>query len=644
MKKIIVGLLLLVTILLNAQWSSEPTNNTVVSNLSGDQAIPKIANCSNGDVYIAWLSNATGNYNIRLQRYNSDGEMQWAENGILISDHAQESWITDWDMIADNEGNAILAFNDVRSGNWDIYAYKISADAEFVWGEDGIQLCSTEGMDVAPVIAVTTLNSVVFAWNSADLGDINLTKISSEGDLVWDEAYNLSCDDSYTWPQLLAVDSDAVILKFFEDSGPGWAPTRHVFARKIDENGLDVWSNDAEITTAGGISAWNQIFSMRADNDNGFFIAWHEDRDNNMNTNIFFQHVFNDGTVAFENGSEIVMNPDNEYYYPQIAINIEDEKIFIIWTEMDSNQNLRGVSAQLLTYDGEILWNNYGVFVLLLGANDPMVFSANYVNENYIGIYGDTPYVKAFSLDSNAEFCWDEEIVSMSTIATSVSHPEATEIFNNQVVATWSGGNGIYAQNININGSLGVQDDIYEVPQNVLIDAVSGTVSWDEPQNMIPISYNIYFEDNLLDNVENDIFSYQFENLINGQEYSCGVASVYESEQSEIIIINFIYEGVFVEDYLQLSTRLIENYPNPFNPTTMIIFSVGETFSFVNIEIFNMKGQRVKRLVNNKFATGQHSVIWNGTDENNNHVASGIYYYKLKSGDIEQIAKMLLMK
>ncbi len=89
---------------------------------------------------------------------------------------------------------------------------------------------------------------------------------------------------------------------------------------------------------------------------------------------------------------------------------------------------------------------------------------------------------------------------------------------------------------------------------------------------------------------------------------------------------------------------LYQNYPNPFNPSTTISFDVTSTSSFVNLEIFNMKGQKVKQLVNGQLPAGQHQIIWNGTDNNGNSVTSGIYFYKLKSGVYTSTRKMILMK
>ncbi len=102
-------------------------------------------------------------------------------------------------------------------------------------------------------------------------------------------------------------------------------------------------------------------------------------------------------------------------------------------------------------------------------------------------------------------------------------------------------------------------------------------------------------------------------------------------------------EGEQEED-LPIITKLHSNYPNPFNPTTTISFSVTQNFDFVNLEIFNVKGQKVKTLFNGSAEEGKHTVTWNGDDENDNPVSSGIYFYKLNTGEQELSRKMLLLK
>ncbi|MDI3503290.1 MAG: hypothetical protein PWP64_226 [Candidatus Cloacimonadota bacterium] len=92
-----------------------------------------------------------------------------------------------------------------------------------------------------------------------------------------------------------------------------------------------------------------------------------------------------------------------------------------------------------------------------------------------------------------------------------------------------------------------------------------------------------------------------------------------------------------------LTTELKSNYPNPFNPTTTIRYSVQET-SPVNIKIYNAKGQLVKQLVKETKAAGEYSVIWNGTDLNNQAVSTGIYFYKMNAGKYSSTRKMIMMK
>ena len=87
------------------------------------------------------------------------------------------------------------------------------------------------------------------------------------------------------------------------------------------------------------------------------------------------------------------------------------------------------------------------------------------------------------------------------------------------------------------------------------------------------------------------------------------------------------------------------NYPNPFNPSTTISFETDNLHENTRIDIFNLKGQKVKSFPINQLANSPvHQVIWNGNDENNQTVSSGIYLYKLISGDFQQTKKMILLK
>lgn len=92
-----------------------------------------------------------------------------------------------------------------------------------------------------------------------------------------------------------------------------------------------------------------------------------------------------------------------------------------------------------------------------------------------------------------------------------------------------------------------------------------------------------------------------------------------------------------------LNTVLNSNYPNPFNPETTISYTLGENQQ-VRLDIYNVKGQLVRTLVNENKAAGNHRVLWNGLDKQNQPVSSGIYYYKMTAGKYSSSKKMILLK
>ena len=88
---------------------------------------------------------------------------------------------------------------------------------------------------------------------------------------------------------------------------------------------------------------------------------------------------------------------------------------------------------------------------------------------------------------------------------------------------------------------------------------------------------------------------------------------------------------------------LHDNFPNPFNPTTTIAFSLAHE-SNVKLVIYNMLGQRIRTLVNGKHAPGSHSVVWNGRDDQGRMVSSGVYFYRLQAGRFIETRRMVLVE
>ena len=106
-----------------AGWPVDPAVNLPVADRPSEQVIPLVAGTSDGGCYIGWFDLASGNYDVYLQRLDNEGNELWPHNGILISNHPQNTWLCDWFLMADSGDNAVLAFVDTRAGDdWDVYA------------------------------------------------------------------------------------------------------------------------------------------------------------------------------------------------------------------------------------------------------------------------------------------------------------------------------------------------------------------------------------------------------------------------------------------------------------------------------------------------------------------------------------------
>jgi hypothetical protein len=89
--------------------------------------------------------------------------------------------------------------------------------------------------------------------------------------------------------------------------------------------------------------------------------------------------------------------------------------------------------------------------------------------------------------------------------------------------------------------------------------------------------------------------------------------------------------------------ELMQNYPNPFNPSTQINFSIPVN-GFVTLKIYDLLGKEIKTLINSEYSAGSHSMQWNGDDNLGNKVSTGIYVYRMTSGNFASSKKMLLIK
>ncbi len=129
-----------------------------------------------------------------------------------------------------------------------------------------------------------------------------------------------------------------------------------------------------------------------------------------------------------------------------------------------------------------------------------------------------------------------------------------------------------------------------------------------------------------------------------GEQLTATITAVYETGTAAAPDFDFTFEEVANDpDDVNLVTELKGNYPNPFNPTTHIEFSLKKAGN-VELAVYNINGQKVRTLVSEEMEADNHKVTWNGKDDRGNSVSSGVYFYRLQTSEVSQTKKMLMLK
>jgi Peptidase family C25/Propeptide_C25/FlgD Ig-like domain/Carboxypeptidase regulatory-like domain len=228
--------------------------------------------------------------------------------------------------------------------------------------------------------------------------------------------------------------------------------------------------------------------------------------------------------------------------------------------------------------------------------NDAWSITPNFIPPEEVSITIDTPDVG--SANFQLAFVFDGELWSLWHWSIDNVHLEGGQIVQL----------GFIEGTVSISGGSGnVEDAVITAGEYVTSPNASGLYS-------IPIPEG----------------TYDMTTELEGYETSTQENISVTANQTTIVDFDLIQTGSD-DIIIPKETALLGNYPNPFNPSTTIKFALKEN-SQVNLEIYNVKGQKVKTLVNNKMDAGIHQVVWNGMDNKGKHVSSGIYFYRMKAG------------
>ena len=498
MKKLIytLSMILAFSIMTYAQFTSDPSANTQLSDLSGEQAIPKIAVCSDGSMYVSWFSNENSNYNVRMQYLDANGNPQWENNGMLISDEEQMTWLTDYSLTTDPDDHAIVTFQDIREGgNNNPVGYRVSPAGEMMWGENGILLSNNANFEPDPVVCATEDGNIIFAWQSlADESEVHLQKVSPDGNTLWGDGIVLAENGvEYTSPYLQPADGDHAFFIWHKETGPFWAPNRGLYVQKLNTDGSFMWAEDVEIyapVPAGAVV----YLEMCRDDEGGIIFSWYGN-DVGTHFNCWVQHMAPDGSLSMAaNGMVVSTSQTQNHMYPSPAYLPATDEIIVYFSEQDLNQNQRGLYAQKFDMQGNRLWTDNAKELIPLSDNDYALPDAGGYMDMAICVYGAFEFgnasdekVQAVMLDSDGDFVWEDEFIDMSTVQSSKTHRVLSPLSSGQWVAVWgderNGNRDIYAQNIHPDGTLGpgavsegkVQGFVRDAVTNIAIESATIT-------------------------------------------------------------------------------------------------------------------------------------------------------------------------
>jgi hypothetical protein len=132
---------------------------------------------------------------------------------------------------------------------------------------------------------------------------------------------------------------------------------------------------------------------------------------------------------------------------------------------------------------------------------------------------------------------------------------------------------------------------------------------------------------------------------VNDGSFSVRLADAHTPRTLKIIVGTETYaerasRGIPLEP---IEYALYQNYPNPFNPSTTIRYALKKR-SDVRLDVFNVLGQTVRTLVRDELDAGVYSVVWDGKDNTNTPVASGVYIVRLDAGEFRAGKKIMLVR
>ena len=277
-------------------------NGIQVSTLSG--YFPQLVSDGLGGVIITWQDYPNGYFgssNIYAQAVDSTGTLKWSPGSVAISVISNDQ--INPQIVPDGQGGVIIAWQDNRNGNDDIYAQAIDSNGILKWTLNGIAVCTASSGQYSPKLVSDGQGGAIITWHDTRNGnffenvDIYAQAISSSGLLKWnlDGIPISTAPTDQTSPQITSDNQGGAIISW-TDSRNGYSD---IFAQAIDSSGSMKWALNG-VTVCPAPNAQGSLVLV-SDYQGGAIIAWEDRRNGNSNpADIYAQGINRNGAVPVE--------------------------------------------------------------------------------------------------------------------------------------------------------------------------------------------------------------------------------------------------------------------------------------------------------------------------------------------------------
>ena len=549
---------------------------------------------------------------------------QWTNNGALNTAVATgKSDRYDVYSIADGSGNTYVTWYDESSDTkGGVYVQKISSSGSLSWGAGGVRVDSIPQTFEKPSLALDGTGGVFVTWADSrsdnTLPNIYGQHVSSAGATQW-AANGINLTAGFTTgisfrepgnPQLLSDGSNGMYL--------AWDDAFGLVLMRVGSNGTMAWSAKAD-SVYGATDT-----RIASDGAGGVILTWTDDR--NVGTgdlaDIYAQRVNSSGAILWSTGDVVVSSATNLQEYPQIVPDGSGGAV-IAWQDFRDGAHFRGY-AQKLNSSGVVQWTANGVALTsttnsinaLLMTSDQAGGGIFSWEESRGGGIGGSDNIYAQRLNGTGQRQWSDTGAYVCTNTAPQEDPVIVSDGSSGAIVVWddnrnTGANiDIYAQRLNAAGVAQWTTD------GIPVSTAAGN---QERPFIVPASSGAAV-----------VFWYDYRSVVGNSN-----AEIY----AQYVSGNGKLSGVRInKSSVPEAFQLLQNFPNPFNPSTQIHFSIARA-GFVSLKIYDMLGREVATLVNQELEPSSYSVTWNASN-----AASGAYFYRLQSGSTVETRKLLLVK